>query len=246
MDLWLPPVLAAALVLATHVPLGQEVIRRGIIFLDLATAQLAALGAVLVAVTLDSASPVVTQAAAFAVALFGAFGFRWVERRFPALVEAVIGVVFVLAVTAVMLVLATDPHGGERLTDLLAGQLLWVAYADLAWPAAVTVAVLLLWRGGAPGPTSAWFFALFAVAVTVSVQLIGVYLVFASLIIPALGAHAHPWGRWLAYAIGAAGYGLGLGTSWCADLPAGPAVVWGLAVAAGVLRMAGAFLIRLA
>ena len=61
-------------------------------------------------------------------------GLRWAERRWADVLEALIGVIFVLAVTAALLILANEPHGGERLKDLLAGQLLWVTYDDLWVP----------------------------------------------------------------------------------------------------------------
>ena len=77
---------------------------------------------------------------------------------------------------------------------------------------------------------------------TASVQLVGVYLVFSSLIIPALGTRAHHGARRLriAYAVGALGYALGLALSALFDLPSGAVIVWTLAACA----MAGALLLR--
>jgi zinc/manganese transport system permease protein len=74
-----------------------------------------------------------------------------------------------------------------------------------------------------------WFYVLFAVAVTVSVQLVGLYLVFTTLIVPALATrklarHRLAW----AYALGAAGYAAGLGISLASDLPPGPLIVCGM------------------
>ena len=78
------------------------------------------------------------------------------------------------------------------------------------------------------------FYAAFALAVTASVQLVGIYLVFASLIIPALATRAHrgPRRLALAYGVGAAGYVLGLGLSALVDLPSGAVIVWTLAACA--------------
>ena len=75
---------------------------------------------------------------------------------------------------------------------------------------------------------------LFALAVTISVQLVGVYLVFATLIVPSLGARDWPErGRLpLAYAIGIGGYAIGLVLSAGLDLPAGALIVWCLALLA--------------
>ena len=86
------------------------------------------------------------------------------------------------------------------------------------------------------------FYLVFAIAVTASVQLIGVYLVFATLIVPALGSRRHsPRTRlMLAYAIGIAGYAAGLILSSALDLPSGALIVWCLAALAIVAYAAGA------
>ncbi|MDP1712061.1 MAG: hypothetical protein Q8K86_06355, partial [Candidatus Nanopelagicaceae bacterium] len=91
------PLLTGLLVLATHVPLGRRVLARGIIFLDLAIAQIAVLG-VIAAHALDLAPegwP--TQLAAAAAALTGAALLAWCERRWPDIQEALIGSAFVVA-----------------------------------------------------------------------------------------------------------------------------------------------------
>jgi len=99
--------------------------------------------------------------------------------------EAQIGVLFVLAATGGLLLLANNPHGGEHLRDLLAGQILWVRYDQLLVPAIGTalIAALLVTKRAQLHPLL--FYVVFALAVTASVQLVGVYLVFASLIVPA-------------------------------------------------------------
>jgi zinc/manganese transport system permease protein len=94
--------------------------------------------------------------------------------------------------------------------------------------------LLALWRGWAQRLGGFGFYAVFAVAVTASVQLVGVYLVFSSLIIPAL-ATRRLTGRArlaVAYGLGAAGYALGLLASALLDLPSGAVIVWALAVLA--------------
>ena len=226
-----PAFIAGLLVLATHVPLGAQVLSRGIVFIDLAIAQIAALG-VIGAGLLDVAPRGgMAQLAAASAALAGALLLTWTERRWPRVQEAQIGTLFVLAATGGILLLAHNPHGSEHLRDLLAGQILWVGYAQLLIPAigtAIVVAVLLRWRQRLPQIA---FYVIFALAVTASVQLVGVYLVFASLIIPSLATRNLPRGRRLqvAYAIGAAGYALGLLLSSLFDLPAGALIVWCLA-----------------
>jgi zinc/manganese transport system permease protein len=228
----LPAFLAGLLVLATHVPLGMQVLSRGIVFIDLAIAQIATLGVIAADRLGFEPEGWVAQVAAVAAALLGALLLTWTERRWPDVQEALIGVLFVLAASGGMLLVANNPHGGEHLRDLLAGQILWVSYAQLLPVAALAAAILALWFGFRDRLGRFGFYGLFAFAVTASVQLVGVYLVFASLIVPALACRLYPPRIRLAvgYAVGAAGYILGLGLSVSLDLPSGAVVVWTLAL----------------
>jgi len=228
-----PAFLTGLVVLSTHVPLGERVLTRGIVFLDLAVAQLAAAGAIAGHLLLPEnhwAEPLAPLAAALA----GSYALYRCERRWPALQEAIIGVAFVVTASAVLLMLAKTPHGGEHLNDVLAGQILWVQWEQLGIAAGLSALILTIWGWRARhGPVpQGLFYALFALSVTVSVQLVGVYLVFASLILPALVArHA---GLPAGFAVGGMGYALGLLASGLFDLPAGPAVVCALAATAAV------------
>lgn len=227
----LPAFAAGLLVLSTHVPLGQQVLRRGIIFIDLAVAQIAGLGVMLAHGLGWEESTLTVQVTAFSAALFGALALYLCERRWPEILEAVIGTAFILAATAAVLMLANNPHGGEHLKDLLAGQILWVEPRQLLPVAALYALILLVWFGFAAAQRPILFYLLFALAITVSVQLVGVYLVFASLIIPALSvrnARRHPLKS--AYLLGAASYASGLAIAALLDLPAGAVIVWALAV----------------
>ena len=124
------------------------------------------------------------------------------------------------------------------------GQILWVTPGQLWAETGLTAVLLALWFGlGRVG-----FYLLFAVAVTASVQLVGVYLVFSSLIMPALAVRkaATRWQLPLAWLGGALAYALGLVLSAVLDLPSGAVVVVAMAgvctgVAAGLsLRRAAA------
>lgn len=227
----LGPAMAAGLVvLATHVPLGREVLRRGIIFLDLAVAQIAGLGVIAAGTLLGDAHGLIIQAAAFAAALAGALMLAGFERRWPRYQEAIIGSAFVVAASLSLLLLAGDPHGGEQLKDLLVGQILWNGWDEILLAALAALVVLGAWFGLAAHRASL-FYPLFALAITTSVQLVGIYLVFASLILPALATLSRARGALpLALAVGAGGYGAGLTLSALLDLPAGPLVVVCLAV----------------
>lgn len=224
------PLAAGLLVLTTHVPMGIEVLRRGIIFIDLAIAQVAALG-VIAAQLRGWDAPGVVQLAAAGAALTAAFVLNWTERRWPDIQEALIGLLFVAAASAGILLLANHPHGGENLRELLAGQILWVGWSALVPAAALSALLLALWFGLRARLPAVGFYVLFALAVTASVQLVGVYLVFASLIAPALATRTLGARRLLAaYVLGAAGYAGGLLISAVFDLPAGAAIVCCLAV----------------
>lgn len=237
----MPAFLAGLLVLATHVPLGAQVLKRGIVFIDLAIAQIAALGVIAAGLMdIDPHGWKVQVAAGLAAAL-GALLLTWSEKRWPDVQEAQIGVVFVLAATGGLLLLANNPHGGEHLRDLLSGQILWVNYAQLVIPALATlliVATMFLCKGrlGRLG-----FYLIFALAVTVSVQLVGVYLVFASLIVPCLGVRNYAGCRRLPFALltGMFGYAIGLLLSLAYDLPSGALIVWCLALLAILVYSTG-------
>ena len=235
-----PAFLAGLLVLATHVPLGAQVLTKGIVFIDLAIAQIAALGVIGAGMFEVSPSVWQMQAAAALAALGGAVLLDWTEKKWPQVQEAQIGVVFVLAATAGILLLSKNPHGGEHLRDLLAGQILWVGYAQLVIPFFATVVILALWFGLRGRLSQLGFYLLFALAVTVSVQLVGVYLVFATLIVPSLGVRNQPEKRRLplAYAVGAGGYAAGLVLSAALDLPSGALIVWCLAVLGAIAHAA--------
>lgn len=234
-----PACVAGLIVLSTHVPLGRQVLSRGIIFIDLAIAQIAGLGVILAQFLGfdghgDHGGAYGTQVAAAVAALAGAGLLAWTDKRWPERQEPLIGTLFVLAATGGLLLLANNPQGGEHLKDLLVGQILWVSYPQLVFPALLSAALLgvMAWRRGRL--SGVWFYGLFALAITVSVQLVGVYLVFASLIVPAL-ATAAMQGRGrlaLAYGIGVAGYVLGLVLSAVLDLPSGAMIVWTLAAVA--------------
>ncbi len=227
-----PAMIAGLLVLATHVPLGAQVLDRGIVFIDLAIAQIAGLGVIAADALGMAEGGVAVQVAAVCAALLGALLLTWTERRAPQQQEALIGVLFILAACAGILLLAGSPHGGERLQNLLVGQILWVNTTQLLWLAGVSALLLFGWAMGWIHRLGRFgFYGAFALAVTASVQLVGVYLVFSSLIIPALATRAHRGrGRQaIAYLVGALGYAIGLALSALFDLPSGAVIVWALA-----------------
>ena len=234
-----PAFIAGLLVTATHVPLGMQVLERGIVFIDLAVAQVAGAGVIFADYLGWEPTGAAVQIAALSAALSCAALLTWTERRWPEVQEAMIGVVVVLASCLAILILAGNPHGSEHLKDLLSGQILWVSTARLPFVALVYGVILALWfwmreRLGRMG-----FYVLFACAVTISVQLVGLFLVFSTLVIPALATFYSRRHRYLkAYSIGVLGYAAGLGLSLVIDLPSGAMIVCTMALAGGVIAVA--------
>jgi len=236
--LW-PALMAGLLVVVSHVPLGQQVLKRGIVFIDLAIAQVAALGVIAAHTFGHELAGWATQLAAVAAALLGAVLLTWTERKRPEVQEALIGVLFVLASTAQILLLANNPHGGEDLKDLLAGQILWVSNDQLTRAAILSALFVAIWFRWRERLGHAGFYVVFAVMVTMSVQLVGVYLVFTTLIVPALATYRHAAGRQLrlGYAVALLSYVIGLGVSVVTDLPSSAVIVWSMAVVAVVVHL---------
>ncbi len=152
-----------------------------------------------------------------------------------------IGILFVLASTAQILILANDPHGGEDLKDLLAGQILWVTPQQITHAAILTAIFLIAWFRFRERVGRVGFYVLFALVVTISVQLVGVYLVFTSLIIPAVATYRHPARRQLVlgYGLALASYIVGLVLSAVFDLPSSPVIVWAMALIGLLVHLGG-------
>jgi zinc/manganese transport system permease protein len=231
-SLLLPALIAGLLVTATHVPLGIQVLSRGIVFIDIAIAQIAGVGVIAADFFGWEGQGIAVQMAALAAALLGALFLTWTEKRWPEIQEAIIGTVFVLAATLEILLLAGNPHGGEYLKDMLVGQILWVGHTQVIVVAVLTAVVLAAWFGiGRQRLGRVGFYLLFGLSVTASVQMVGVYLVFSSLIIPALASrNASRYRLAKAYSVGGLGYLFGLVASNIFDLPTGAIIVWAMAV----------------
>lgn len=227
-DWLLAPLVCGLLVLISHVALGRQVLQRGIVFIDLAVAQLAGLGVLLAAGRF--AADWANSLAGSALALLGAGGVAWLSQCWPARREALIGLVYIGAAALAVLLLAADPHGHQRLSGLLAGDVLWVSWSAML-PLAVLSSLFLLclaWRPQRLAQAS-FFYTSFALLVSQSVALLGVYLVFASLIVPALAWRRPGWrGFCPAFLLGAAGYLAGLLLSWWQDWPSGACIVLSL------------------
>lgn len=249
--LWLPFVVSLVLV-GIHTYMGLQVLSRNIIFVDLALAQIAALGAT---VAFMLGHPVNSMGSygysllfTFAAAMLLAATRNW-SGRIPQ--EALIGVIYVVAAAAAFLLVDKAPQGTEHIKQVLTGNILTSGADELLWVTPVYAAIgASLWAARAqlaePGSGwSAWlwdffFYASFGVVVTSSVALAGVLLVFSFLIVPAaIGVlYAEGVGRQLAigWVAGIAASVSGLAASYIWDLPTGAAMV---CVFGAVLVLAG-------
>ena len=238
LDILAPGLVAGIIVTAAHAPLGIEVLKRGIVFIDLATAQVVGLAIILLGLWLEEPVSLVHQGVIFGAGIAVALFFRWIERVSPDEQEAVIGSSFIVAASAGLLVLANDPHGGKALSEVLSGQILFISWADVATFLPVYLLFAIAWSVSPRLRTGTGFFVLFALVITSSVQLVGVYVVFASLILPALAARkgkGYALGR--AYASGVVSVVAAILISAVADLPAGPFLVLCFAVSAAAMRL---------
>jgi len=261
--LWAPFLMCLVLT-GIHAYLGIHVIAREVVFVDIALAQIAALGAaaaLLAGFELESGAAYLfglgaTVAGALVLALTR-------SRRRRVSQEAMIGVVYAVSAAAAVLVADRTPHGAEHLRGMLVGSLLAVTGAEVARVAALYAVVgLFHWLCRRPfflistDPDAAFragwrvrlwdflFYASFGLVVTSSVRIAGVLLVFSYLIVPALAGIAlgGPVGRrlWVGWAFGALVSLAGMVASAALDLPTGATV----ACAFGVTLLAWAGLTR--
>ncbi len=250
LSLFLPPLVACLVIVAIHSYLGLHVLAREVIFVDLSLAQMAALGsavAVLAGTEPDSTTAFV-YALGFTTVGAAVFALTRTEEHGRVPQEAIIGIVYVVASAAALLVADRTPRGGETIKDILVGSLLWVTWPTIGRLAAVYAAIgLFHWAlrrrfltisfDPATAIAGGWrirwwdflFYLSFGIVITFSVPIAGVLLVFSFLVVPA--AIAFQFARsqgalavisWIAGALASAG---GLWISFHYDLPTGPVVV---------------------
>jgi zinc/manganese transport system permease protein len=257
MDLILIPLAAALVILAINAYFGLHIIRRGVIFVDLAFAQIAALGStVAFLLGADSSSPQ-TYLFAFGFTLLGAllFSLTRVEHG-PVSQEAYIGISYVVASAAVILLASFTAEGAEHIQETLTGSLIWVTWPTvLKMTGVYAVIALFHWivRRQMIAVTFApatvrnvkvWdfiFYITFGMAITFSVNLAGVLLIFSTLVIPAVIAFLYTTRLWpallLAWASGTVAIVGGLAVSFTWDITTGPLLVvsFGVVLIAAVL-----------
>ncbi len=253
MEQWIPfllwPFLACLVLTGIHTYLGLHIIRRGVIFVDLALAQMAALGATTALLAGFDLHDMAAYFASLGMALAGAafFSFsRSQDEKIPQ--EAIIGIAYVVSAAAAVIILDRAPGSAEHTRGLLVGNILTVTPRQVGQTALLYMAVgLFHWFFRARfllisfNPDEAilkgvslplWdflFYAAFAVVVTSSVALAGVLLVFAFLIVPSFASFLFAEGiaarLFIGWGIGTAASLIGLAASVTFDLPTGASVV---------------------
>lgn len=246
LDLMLQPFLACLILTGILAYLGLHILERGVIFVDLALAQIAALGAAAGFVLGYEFGTFQGYLVSFAFTLLGAFVFSVTRvKKAPIPQEALIGIAYVVAASAAILVLDKAPEGAEHIKEMMVGNILFVNAGD-------NMKMFLLY--GAVGifhvvfrkrffeisfhPLDAekqgisiffWdflFYAVFGVVVTSAVRLAGVLLVFCFLIVPSVCAALLTRDInsriFLGWGVGALVSAIGMFLSASLDLPTGP------------------------
>ena len=246
LDLLWPSFLVAACLVAIHSHLGLQVLARKVIFVDLALAQVAALGATVAFMLGHPAHSIATYAYSCVFTLLAAtilaFTRPW-AARVPQ--EALVGVVYVVAAAAAILLIDRAPQGAEHLKETLTGNILTSGWKELVIIVPLYAAVgLTHWllrqrlTGTAPLIWEIFFYSTFGLVVTSSVAIAGVLLVFSILIIPAaigvLFSTSHRSQLVIAWAVGTLASSAGLVLSFLLDWPTGATMVctFGVALAA--------------
>jgi len=264
----LPPFVACMILVAMLSYLGLHVIAREVIFVDLSLAQMAALGSLSALLFHVAPESPTTYVFALLATAIGAFLFALTRTsgktsRVPQ--EAFIGIVYVVASAAAVLVANKVPGGGEAVEKTLVGSLLWVT-----WPTIIRLAVAYAALGvfhyalrrrfltisfhPEQAEAEGWkirlwdflFYLSFGVVITLAVPIAGVLMVFSFLVVPAVIANLFTADKqrltFIAWSTGALASILGLWLSYTKDLPTGPLIVcmYGLLlVVAAVLRRYG-------
>ncbi len=222
-----PALVAGFAIALMHVPLGLEVLKRGIVFIDLAVAQVVGLGLAVAIVFFENTHATTIQLVVLPSAIGAGLFFNKLETLLPSRQEAIIGVVYVLAASLSILVLANHPHGDEEIKAVLSGQILFVDWKSSLGLIVFYTLLLFIWTLKPSWQRGVGFYIFFSFAVTPAVQFVGVFVVFASLILPAL---ASEWVRTkqkklTAWVISVVSLLLGLVFSVWFDLPSGPLIV---------------------
>ena len=228
----LPAILCGLIALIGNVILGQQVIKRQVVFIDLAVAQVAALGSVLSQLLFNSHSMIVDSwlghmLGPWLLAILFCLLVAVLEKYWKKQLEAFIGSLYVVAASLAMIIVSKDPHGAEFLQSTLNGQLLWATWEDVFYLGIITTLMLGLIFFRPVLMNGRGFYLIFAILMPVTVKLTGIYLEFALLVIPALCAVSYKdkAALWISTGLGCMGLLSGLMASAVFDIPSGASIV---------------------
>ncbi len=239
------PLLAGLILTGIHAYLGVHVVERGVIFVDLSLAQIAALGTTIAYLAGHELHSGVTYFWSLGFTILGAavFAFTRVHRETRIPQEAIIGIVYAVSAAAAILAMSKAPEGTEHLKDMLVGNILTVSKFTVIETAGLYAVVglfhfvfrkkfLAISLGQEVQHMKLWdflFYTSFGFVVTSSVAIAGVLLVFSYLIVPSVAAmlFAKTIGKRLAigWTMGALVSAIGIMISFQADLPTGATIV---------------------
>ncbi|MBN7770425.1 ABC transporter [Marinobacter daepoensis] len=220
------PAVGSAMLCLLLVPLGYQVIARGVIFADLAIAQWASLGTLAGLALLPAYALAGAPLSSLIFALLASGVVHLIFRRLGDAKEAWIGLLYVVGASFAVLLVSGDPHGAQALQRAASGDLLWAGRPVVVATAMLATLVWMLGRWRSAWMSGVAFLPVFAVAVTYSVSLAGIYVVFATLIITPLILGACLGERpALAVCCAIAGHLAAIGCSVVWDVPAGPTIV---------------------
>ena len=249
LDIMLPAFIECLVLVGIHSYLGIHVIKRGVIFVDLALAQMAAFGTVVAFIYHYQPDSMMAFVFSLIAAIIGAFIFSLLKQKKSEIpLEAGIGVTYAIFSAATILLIEKAPHGGEHIQEILTGSLLWVQWKTIIIVVIVYSVVGIFHfifkdkfitisedseKAQADGiNVRLWdflFYLSFGVVITLSVRTAGVLLVFVFLIAPSLFTMMVTTG-WRArliigWIVGTLVSISGLIISYKFDLPTGPSVV---------------------
>ena len=262
------PFLAALVLTGIHAYLGVHVVERGVIFVDLSLAQIAALGSTVALLAGYDVHSLTSYFWSLGFTIIGAafFAFARVHRETRIPQEAIIGIVYAVSAAASILVMSKAPQETEHLKDMMVGNLLAVNWSTVI-KTAVLYAVIGLFHyvfrrkflaislSAHNGSTESipnvrlWdflFYASFGVVVTWSVAIAGVLLVFCYLIVPSVAAmlFARSIGKRLAlgWIVAAVVTAFGILASFHFDLPTGATIVCTFGIALSLMAIVRLFM----
>jgi len=248
-DIMAPAFMECLVLVGIHSYLGLHVIRRKVIFVDLALAQIAALGTTVGFLIGILPNTIGAYWFSLGFTILGAAIFsisRLRHEKIPQ--EAVIGLAYAIAASVAVLVIDKAPHGAEHIKEIITGSILWVKWSTILAAAIVYLLIGIfhfIFRKQfiliSENPEKAYnqgmsirfwdflFYVSFGVVITHSVGTAGVLLVFVFLVVPAIASTMITDTLWkqlvIGWVLGVVVSSIGLYTSYQLDLPSGPTIV---------------------